>query len=428
MSLTFQSLKAAHKWRRLKQELTMLPLSGVRIVAVEQYGAGPFGTLFLTNLGAEVIKVEDVSSGGDVSRGVGPFFVKGESTDNNSYFFQGLNHNKRSISLNLRSKEGRQAFNRLIETSDGLACNLRGDVPEKLGITYESLKAINSKIVCAHLSAYGREGERKAWPGYDYPMQAEVGYFSLTGEPSAPPARFGLSLVDLSTGVGMALALVSGILQARTTGIGRDLDISLFDMALYNLNYVAMWQMNAGHNQGRVPRSAHFSLTPCQLYTSKNGWIYIMCNKEKFWLELCQRIERTDLSENPAFLNFEKRLENRDQLTIALDEVLIQRTTEEWLEIFDGQVPAAPILNIEQALSNPFVADSDKISELESESGEPIRILSSPIRCGEDRLPLTKAPVMGGDTNSILAELGYSNSEIQNLINCGAAFAANGNS
>lgn len=415
MVLNFQSLQAAHKWR-LKQESCMLPLNGVRIVAVEQYGAGPFGTLFLANLGAEVIKVEDSSTGGDVSRGVGPFFVEGEEDDNNSLFFQGLNHNKRSISLNLRTEEGRKVFHELVKTADGLACNLRGDVPEKLGITYDKLKTVNPKIVCAHLSAYGREGDRKSWPGYDYPMQAEAGYFSLTGEPSAPPARFGLSLVDLSTGVGMALALVSGILEARNTGRGRDLDISLFDMALYNLNYVAMWQMNAGHNQGRVPRSAHFSLTPCQLYTSKDGWIYIMCNKEKFWGELCRRIDHEELQNDPRFSDFKQRLENRDVLTILLDEILMTKTTAEWLEIFDGQVPAAPILNVEEALSNPFVADTDRINTMLSESGETLKILKSPIRCGEDSLPLNKAPTLGGDTESILSELGYGKADIDRLV------------
>ena len=152
-----------------------------------------------------------------------------------------------------------------MKTADALACNLRGDVPEKLGITYADLKPYNPKIVCAHLTAYGREGERKDWPGYDYPMQAESGYFTLTGEPDTPPSRFGLSIVDLSTGIAMGLALVSGLLNARTTGAGRDIDVSLFDVALYHLNYVAMWQLNAGHTQDRVP--ALFTLFPDTLST-----------------------------------------------------------------------------------------------------------------------------------------------------------------
>ncbi|MFA0811812.1 CaiB/BaiF CoA transferase family protein [Microbulbifer epialgicus] len=393
----------------------MLPLTGVRILAVEQYGAGPFGTLYLANLGAEIIKVEDVSHGGDVSRSIGPYFVKGEKSDNKSLFFQGFNHNKRSLSLNLMTEEGQKILHKLIKTCDGLTGNLRGDVPEKLGITYKSLKSINRKIVCAHLTAFGRSGERAAWPGYDYPVQAEAGYFKLTGEPNGPPSRCGLSLVDLSTGVAMALALVSGLLSARKTGKGRDIDVSLFDNALYNLNYVAMWQLNAGHNQQRAPRSAHFSLTPCQLYTTKDDWIYVMCNKEKFWTELCEVIGQPGLTTDPRFSNFKVRLKNRDQLTEILDKILAEKTTEEWLTVFSGRVPTAPIYDVEQALANPFVTENGRIQSMLSDSGEEIKILAPSIRCDDEMPEFQRAPIMGEDNRSILTELGYSDAEITQL-------------
>src|SRR3990170_5376803 len=152
----------------------MLPLNGVRVLAVEQYGAGPFGTMFLADQGAEVIKIENPNDGGDMSRAVGPhFFAPGDSL-----FFHSFNRNKKSLTLDLGRPEGQAVFHDLVRTADAVASNLRGDVPEKLGLTYAALKDINAKIVCAHLSAYGRTGSRASWPGFDYLMQAEAGFFS----------------------------------------------------------------------------------------------------------------------------------------------------------------------------------------------------------------------------------------------------------
>ena len=168
----------------------MQPLAGVRVLAVEQYGAGPFGTMYLANQGAEVIKIENPRDGGDMSRAVGPHFLGPDDSE----FFHSFNANKRSVTLDLQSPEGQAVFHDLVRDADAVSNNLRGDVPEKLGIDYESLKAINPKIVCAHLTAYGRTGSRRTWPGFDYLMQAETGWFSLTGEPGTPPARFGLSV------------------------------------------------------------------------------------------------------------------------------------------------------------------------------------------------------------------------------------------
>jgi crotonobetainyl-CoA:carnitine CoA-transferase CaiB-like acyl-CoA transferase len=248
----------------------MLPLAGVRVLAVEVYGAGPFGSAHLADLGAEVIKIEQRAGGGDVSRAVGPFFLG----SGDGHFFQSLNRNKKSLTLDLKHPRGREVFMRLVATADGLMGNLRGDQPEKLRITYKDLAAANPKIVCAHLSAYGRDGARKSWPGYDYLMQGEAGWLSLTGEPDGPPARMGLSVVDYSTGTTCALALLAGILEARRTGRGRDLDVSLYDVAMHQLNYPAAWYLNEQLVTGRAPRSAHPFIAPSQLYRSKDGWIF----------------------------------------------------------------------------------------------------------------------------------------------------------
>ena len=381
-----------------------LPLQGLRILSVEQYGAGPYGTLQLASLGAEVIKIE-VPGQGDVSRSVGPFFLP--SNNEESLFFQGLNHSKRSIALDLRNALGREVLLKLAVRSDGLAHNLRGDVPARLGLDYDSLRQANERLVCVHLTAYGRDGPRADWPGYDYVMQAQAGYFSLTGEPDGPPSRFGLSVVDMQAGVTMAMALLAGILQARATGRGRDLDVSLYDVALHNLNYVALWLLNAGHHQGRVRRSSHFSMTPCQLYRTADGWIYLMCNKEKFWRALCRAVGHPELQEDRRFASFADRLEHRDELTAVLDEALSAQPTAVWLERFRGELPAAPILDVEQALTDEFPRTTGRILEYETRSGDRVRTLKPPVHTAEAP-DIGAAPGMGEHTDELLAELGYS--------------------
>ena len=388
----------------------MLPLEGVRVVAVEQYGAGPFGTMFLADQGAEVIKIENPNDGGDMSRAVGPhFFAPGDSE-----FFHSFNRNKKSLTLDLSRPEGQAVLHDLVRRADALASNLRGDVPAKLGLVYEHLKAVNPKIVCAHLSAYGRTGPRADWPGFDYLMQGEAGYFSLTGEPGTPPARFGLSIVDLMTGLGLAYALLAALTAARATGVGRDIDVSLFDMALHNLSYVATWYLNEGVTTGRLPRSAHPALTPCQLYRTRDGWIYLMCNKEKFWPALCQKLGRPEWSEDARFRRFPDRLRHRELLTGMLDEALEQRTTTEWLAAFAGAVPAAPINDLAQALDNPFVKQHGRLQTLPHPTRGSYHMIAPPVRC-RDEAPARPAPALGEHTEALLREMGYDSSRIGEL-------------
>ena len=342
-----------------------LPLAGVRVIAVEQYGAGPWGTLYLADLGAEVIKIENLAEGGDFGRTVGPYYFGA----GDSQFYQTFNRNKQSIAVDLKHPDGRRVLHDLVRTADGLFDNLRGDLAAKLGLDYESLKAVNPRIVCAHLSAYGRDGPRAGWPGFDYLMQAEAGWLSVTGEPDGPPVRAGLSLVDLATGLTCAFALLAGIICARATGEGRDVDVSLFDTALHNLNYPGTWYLNGGTVTGRTPRGAHPSLTPSQLYRTSDGWLSIMCNKEKFWPALCVALGKPEWARDPEFASFADRLRNRDRLTAMLDGVLSTATTAEWLERLAGVVPAAPVHDIRAALENRFVKERGGLADYEYPDG-----------------------------------------------------------
>ena len=388
-----------------------LPLAGIRVLAVEQYGAGPAGTVYLADLGAEVIKIENLREGGDVGRHVGPhFFGPGDSQ-----FYQTFNRNKRSIALDLRSSEGMAVLHDLARTADGVIDNLRGDLPEKLGLTYAALAEINPRIVCSHLSAYGREGSRASWPGYDYLMQAEAGHMSLTGDPEGPPERYGLSVVDLMTGLVAAFALLAGITSARQTGRGRDLDTSLFDLATFNLNYPGVWYLNAGAVQGREKRSAHPSLVPSQLYRTQDGWIFVMCNKEKFWGLLAGELGHPEWAADPRYASFGVRLERRDEITLMLDQAFSNDTTAAWLGKLTGKVPVAPVNDIAQALENPFVAERGGVADYVYPDGRTARLLASPIRCSDAELPRRAAPALGADTDALLKEAGYSAERIANL-------------
>jgi len=382
----------------------MLPLAGVRILAVEVYGAGPFGSAHLADLGAEVIKIEP-RAGGDVSRAVGPYFLGGDD----SVFFQSLNRNKKSLTLDLKLPKGKEILGKLAATADGLLSNLRGDQPEKLGLRHQDLASANPKLVCAHLSAYGRDGARKSWPGYDYLMQGEAGFLSLTGEPEGPPARMGLSIVDYSTGTTCALALLAGILEARRTGRGRDIDVSLYDVAMHLLNYPAAWYLNDGLVTERVARSAHPFIVPSQLYRTKDGWIFVMAQTRRFWEMLCAALGRAELA--AEYPDFAARREHRDDLTRILDEAFCAQSTEHWLGKLRGTIPCGPVYDMAQALENPYFLERGGVQVLEHPDKPGLKLVASPFRLDEP-LPANPAPRLGEHTEALLAELGYSAADI----------------
>jgi crotonobetainyl-CoA:carnitine CoA-transferase CaiB-like acyl-CoA transferase len=376
----------------------MKPLEGIRLLTVEQFGAGPYGSLFLADLGAEVIKIENAATNGESSRHVGPRFLG----ENDSEYFQSLNSNKKSITLDLKSEAGRTALRRLAATADAVMNNLRGDQPEKLGLDYKSLEAANPRIVCLHISAYGRDNERKAWPGYDFLMQAEAGLMSLTGEPDGPPQRFGSSVVDFLTGMTGMVGLLGCIMRARQTARGCDVDVCLFDVAVHLLSYPGTWYINGGEMPSRLPRGAHQSLTPVQTVRTKDGWIYVMCMKEKFWEVLAERIGHPELVQDPRFATPRARRENRDELTRVLDVAMSERTTAEWLNAFKGQIPAAPIYDVARAVANPFVQAVGMMRSVPHPAKPDLKMLANPLKIDGRRLEQKVCSPLGGDNATIL--------------------------
>jgi succinate---hydroxymethylglutarate CoA-transferase len=388
-----------------------LPLAGIRILAVEHYGAGPFGTLHLADLGAEVIKIESREAGGDMSRGVGPHFLGEHDTT----FYQPYNRNKRSVCLDLKQPQGRAVFHRLVAKSDAVFNNLRGSQPAKLGLTYADLAPHNPRIVCGHLSAYGRTGSRADWPGYDYLLQAECGYVAVTGEPDSPPARMGLSVVDHLTGLTAALGLLAAIVGARRDGKGCDMDATLYDTAIHQTTYPAAWYLNHGTETTRLPRSAHPSLAPSQLFPTADGWLFLMCQTQKFWELLCDRAGAQALKADPRFATQAARRDNRAALTEALDAVFRTKSTAEWMQTLAGAVPAAPVLTMAQALENPFLRERNDLQSLSHPQLNELRLLNNPIRINGDALPGRAAPPLGADTDAVLNEAGFTASDIAGL-------------
>lgn len=386
-----------------------LPLKGVRVLVIESFGAGPWGSMHLADMGAEVIKVE--SGEGDASRAMGPHFLgKGDS-----HYFQTMNLNKKSVRLDLKHADGRAAFRRLAAKADAVMNNLRGDQPELFGITYDQLKDINPKIVCTHVSAYGRDNERRGWPGYDYLMQAEAGFLFLSGEPGGPPARMGLSIIDFMSGVTAAFGLVSALLGASRTGQGRDVDVCLFDVALHQLSYPATWYLNEGAETGRIARSAHPSAVPVQLYRTGDGWIFLMCMMDKFWEQLLVALDRPDLGRDPRFATMADRRANRDALTEMLDQALSGATTAEWLAKFVGKLPAAPVFKMGEALDSPFVQKIGMVRANPHPLRHNFRSLANPIKLNGQRVPSRPASALGADTDAVLKEAGFSAAEIAKL-------------
>src|SRR3954451_11543036 len=301
-----------------------MPLEGVRVLAVEQFGAGPWATLQLADLGAEIIKIEDPGNAGDVGRYV-PLFQDGQD----SLFFETFNRGKKSLALDLRSAEGRGVFHDLVRASDAVFSNLRGDGPAKLGLTYDALREVNPRIVCVSLSGFGMTGPRVKEAGYDYIMQAMAGWMSMTGDPSGPPTKSGLSLVDLSGGYVSAIALMAGLWRARRDGVGCDCDISLFETALHQLMYIGTWAATEGYEPRRMPESAHPSIVPFQAFATADGWLTVACAKQKFWEMLARALDHEELLDDPRFADFAGRNEHREELLPVLREAFARRTTDE---------------------------------------------------------------------------------------------------
>ena len=383
-------------------------------MALEQYGAGPFATMHLADLGAEVIKVEDPSTGGDVARYLPPF----QHADS-SLFFETYNRNKRSVALDIRNPAGRAVFNDLVACADAVFSNLRGDLPAQLGICYEDLKGFNPRIVCCSLSGFGMTGPRASQGGYDYILQGLCGWMALTGDPEGPPTKSGLSMVDFSGGFVAAIALLTGIHAARRDGVGMDCDLSLYDTAISLLGYLGTWHLTGGFEPQRVADSGHPSLVPFQIFETAEGWLVIGCAKEKFWRRLTGVLGMPELADDERFVDFAARYANKDELLEILREAFARRPAAQWLELLEeAGVPSGPIQDVPAALRDPHTVARGVIAETEHPEHGTVRQPVTPVRIGDypTAAPLAAGPALGADAPYVLTELlGYSSDHIERI-------------
>lgn len=391
------------------------PLAGVRIIAVEQYGAGPYGTLYLADMGADVIKIEDPTAGGDIARYVPP-----GQQGSDSLFFETFSRNKRSLALDLKHPGGRAVFERLVAQSHAVFNNLRGDLPERLGLTYETLGQINPAIVCASLSAYGRRSDRASYPGYDALVQAEAGWAALTGEPGGPPVKSGLSLADYAAGLTAALGLMIALFDAQRTGRGRDVDTSLYDVALALLTYPATWYLSAGIVTERHPLSAHPSMVPFQFIETADGYIALACPKEKFFQVLVEAIDLPHLGQDPRFASFAARREHRDALVEILGARFRQRTTGEWLAKLQGRVPCAPVRSLADALDRQELEERGMLATYAHPTFGRVGAIGTPFLLSDFQPEYRAGPALDGDRQDVLEEFGFSVDERAALAAAGA--------
>jgi crotonobetainyl-CoA:carnitine CoA-transferase CaiB-like acyl-CoA transferase len=379
---------------------TRAPLQGLRILTVSQFGAGPFGTQLLADLGAEIIKIEDAAVGGDVARHVGPY-----AGDGDSLYFQSFNRGKKSITLDLKHPDGQGVLRDLVRVSHAVYNNLRGDLPGTLGLTYAALRDVNPAIVCCSLSGFGATGPRAAEPAFDYLIQGYAGWMSITGEPEAPPGKCGVSVVDFAGGYASMAALMAGVWDASRSGVGRDIELSLLDTAVSMLSYFAIWALNRDWQPTRVTDSGHQALVPAQNFPTRDGWIVIFCNKEKFWEALVQALELGELARDPRFAGFAERLAHKEVLVPILKARFAERTTAEWLARLRGKVPCAPVNTIAEALEDEQVRAREMIIEVKHPRFGVLHEVASPVKTPGAITNPAPAPALGQHTDELLRDL-----------------------
>jgi crotonobetainyl-CoA:carnitine CoA-transferase CaiB-like acyl-CoA transferase len=386
------------------------PLSGVRVLDLSQMLAGPFGSMILADLGAEIIKIEKPGEG-DIGRGMPPHFFHGESV-----YFLSVNRNKKSLTLDLKAKEGLEIFYRLVKASDVVFDNFRPGVMEKLRIDYETLKKINPRILSCSVSGYGQTGPFKDRPAFDLIIQARGGIMSYTGEPGRMPVRMGAPMGDLTGGVYAAHGVMAALYQREKTGQGQRIDISLLDSQLSLQIYRGLYYLYGGEVAQPVG-SGHVSANPIRAFKTKTFDIVIDANTDKFFQELVGAMDRSNLAADPRFVTRVDRLKNKEALYVILEEIFLQKTGEEWLELLEGRLPAGPINTVDMALSDPQILARNMIVETTHRSGEKMKLLGTPIKMSPAGEPqFTPPPALGEHTEQILQGLlNLSPAEIKQL-------------
>ena len=376
----------------------MQPLNGIRVLDLSRVLAGPYCTMVLGDLGADVVKVE--SPQGDETRAWGPPFAEGESA-----YYLCVNRNKRSIVVDFKTAEGRDTLHRLIQQSDVLVENFRPGSLARFSLDFESASALNPNLIYCSITGFGQTGPMRDKPGYDFMIQAMGGLMSFTGEPDGEPMKVGVAVADLFAGQNAVIAILVA-LQARTqTGKGQHLDISLFDSQLGMLANVASNYLISGNLPKRYG-NAHANIVPYQSFQASDGWFVIAVGNDAQFASLCNFIGKPEWSSDPRFDKNSARVQNRDELISLLKPVFATKTVNEWLSLIGDTFPCGPINNFEQVFAMPQVEAREMMVHMQhSEIGD-LRLVGSPLKFSdtpvEYKLP---PPRLGEHTDDLLKEL-----------------------
>ena len=377
----------------------MQPLQGIRVLDLSRVLAGPYCTMVLGDLGADVIKVEPPE--GDETRGWGPPFAGGESA-----YYLCVNRNKRGIVINLKTDEGKKKLRDLALRSDVLVENFRPGTLNKFGLDYETLHELNPKLIYCSITGFGQTGPMRDKPGYDFMIQALGGLMSITGEPEGEPMKTGVAVVDLFAGQNAVIAILAA-LQARTlTGRGQQLDIALFDSQLG-------WLANVASNyliSGKLPKrhgNAHPNIVPYQSFQASDGWFAIAVGNDRQFVRLCEVIGELELANDERFAKNSARVQNREELIGLLKSIFVTRRVREWLSALDeAKIPCGPINTFEQVFSMPQVQEREMLVKMDHPTIGELPLVGSPLKFSDTPVQYRlHPPLMGEHTEEVLREL-----------------------
>ena len=391
-------------------------LSDVTVLDLTHFLAGPYCSMLLADLGANVIRIEEPGEG-DSTRHVPPGYVHGETP-----YTLTISRNKRGMTLNLKSDAGRRIFYGMVEKADVVLDNFRPGVTERLRVHYDALKDINPRVICCSITAYGHTGPSHHKPGYEHVIQALGGSMSVTGEPGRPPVKSGLSFIDYSTGVFGAFAVAAALNARRLTGRGQWIDVSLFDVQISMLAYHVSNYFCLGVIPGPEPGSSHPYFVPFQQFKTADGYMIVVAVTDRFFKSLCQALGMPELAEDARFVGADNRFAHREELIPRIQETLLTRPTAEWVQVLEAAgIPAAPVNNVAQALADPQVEARRMVVTVNHPVCGPVKIAGNPVKMtGTPAERFPPAPLLGQHTEEVLGEmLGYTRAQVEAMRSAG---------
>jgi len=393
----------------------MKPLDGIRVVDLSRILAGPYCSMLLGDMGAEIIKIESPDHGDD-TRGWGPPFIDGESA-----YFLSINRNKKSLTLNLKAGQGKDILTRLIGLSDVLMENFRPGTLGRLGFGYEQVRAMNPRMVYASISGFGQTGPLAGRPGYDLIAQGEGGIMSVTGFPDGPPTKAGTPIADIVAGIFAAQGILLALYARERTGRGQLVDVSMLDGQVALLTFQAGIYFATGESPGRMGNQ-HPTIVPYETFRSKDGYINLTIGNTNLWRTFCKAIGREELSADPRFGTESARVENRNALKPIMDAIVAERTTRQWLELLEkAGVPAGSVNSVAEICEHPQIQAREMVVEVPHPTLGSIKVSGVPIKLSDTPGAVSTAPpLLGQHTGEILESLlGYNLKEVEELRKAG---------